>query len=49
MTSLIVLAFALALAGYLVMLGRMVLTNRPAPLPRSHPHELDPFTERLHV
>ena len=49
MTSLIVMALALAMAGYLVMLGRMVLTNRPAPLPRSHPHELDPVTERLHV
>jgi hypothetical protein len=48
-TPLIVLALALALAGYLVTLGRMVLTGRPAPLPRSHPHELDPVTERLHV
>jgi hypothetical protein len=47
MTPLIVLALAVGLAGYLVMLGRMVLTNRPAPLPRSHPHELDPVTERL--
>ena len=49
MTPLIVLAIALALAGYLVTLGRMIATGRPAPLPRSHPHEVDPIAERLHV
>ena len=48
MTPLIVLtAAAILLAAYLVTLGRMVLTNRPATLPRSHPHELDPHAERL--
>ena len=48
MSPLILLAVAIVLAAaYLVTLGRMVLTNRPAPLPRSHPHELDPHTERL--
>ena len=49
MTPLIVLAIALALAGYLVILGRMITTGRPAPLPRSHPHEVDPISDRLHV
>ena len=48
MTPLIALAVAIVLtAAYLVTLGRMVLTNRPAPLPRSHAYELDPHTERL--
>jgi hypothetical protein len=48
MTPLIVLAVAIVMtAAYLVTLGRMVLTNRPAPLPRSHEYELDPHTQRL--
>ena len=40
----------IALAAFVVYLGalfRMVRSNRPATLPRSHLHELDPATARL--
>lgn len=47
MATFLVVAVAILLAAYLVALGRMVHANRPATPPRSHPHELDPWSERL--
>lgn len=48
-TALVLLAVLSGLLAYLVVLARMVSTNRPAGLPRSHEHELDPISRRLTV
>jgi hypothetical protein len=48
-TAIVVTAALAGLFGYLVVLARMIWTNRPAALPRSHEHEIDPMSRRLTV